>query len=71
MDIGLEGLLQIVGELEVNKRVLTEEVEKQKALIANLEQQLIAYQNVEKEPTPIVPVREELHAEDNVQASQD
>ena len=71
MDIGTEGVCQIVGELEITRRVLTEEVEKQQARIADLEQQLIAYQNVEKEPTPIVSVREESHAKDNVQASQD
>lgn len=56
MDIGLDGLLQIIGELEVNRRVLKTEVE-------NLENQLAEVQQL-AEPKG-------QDAEDNVQAPQD
>ena len=53
-DIGLEGLLQIIGELEVKRRVLTDANE-------DLTEQLDDIQKAAETKEP--------HAEDNVQAS--
>lgn len=54
IDVGLEFLLQIIGELEVNRRALNGDNESKQAIIVDLEQQLIAYKNAAPEPTPIV-----------------
>ena len=54
MDVGLDGLLQIVGELEVHRRALLDDNTAKQARIAELEQEIIAFKNTGRKPTPII-----------------
>lgn len=54
LNVGLEGLLQIIGELEVHRRALTDDNTIKHARISELEQEIIAFKNTDSKPTPIV-----------------
>lgn len=53
IDVGLEFLLQTIGELEVNKRALADDNTAKQARIEELEKEVVALKDV-GEPTPII-----------------